>query len=417
MTEVLAKTTAHSERRGNHTPQPEGRIGVRLHKGAFRGLGGSPGETFHGQTLSLQNLELQWVNPSEVQCWTPPAPEGIAGDIAPPPPFHPRQPHPPSFRPCGREGRFPPAAGALQRPRGSRASLGPFGGRGGGDGAGVSPQPGLSRTRGPAGRSAGGSKQGGSGTPPQNLALPRSYHGDSCPQKPRTHHPPAPPSTLHKGRTRGEAGTSRPHLGHWGERGAALRGQRPLGCSVGGGAAGCPWRRSHRARAALRAGAERGRGAPTGAPSPRRRRCPARPGRLTPGCGCHLPAERGEAPPAAPGLPPAPPAASGAAEMRRERLLSLAAKGPDPTHPRTGTERDICGTDIPFPFQHEKLLPRVSSARSWGYWGISVSLGAFLSVHRQRLSHWQSLAEKGIEGTDRAAMNQQWGQEGGSECT
>lgn len=84
-----------------------------------------------GQTFASQNLELMWVNPSEIQCWTPPAWEGIAGNTAPPPHFHPRYPESriprlkePGFSDGVGGGEGPPQPPrALQCPRGSHGRL------------------------------------------------------------------------------------------------------------------------------------------------------------------------------------------------------------------------------------------------------------------------------------------------------
>lgn len=325
---------------------------MRLHKGAFRGLGGSPGETFHGQTFSLQNLELKWVNPSEVQLWTPAGPEGIAGNTAPPPPFHPRHPHPPSSRPCGREGSSPPAIGALRCPRGSRASLGAVRragrrGRSGGFPAAravLDPRPGQ----------AGGLRN----TPAKPGAPTELSWGLLFPKTQNTSAPCPPPSPSQgENPTRGGNPAAAPRARS--EAGAVLSG-RPAPLAEGSALSAAVWageqpgvRRGEPSglgpspagwsRAPY--GAERSGGAPTGAPVPRRRRrCPARPGPLTPGCGCHLPAERGQAPPAAPGLPRAPPAAAGAAELRRERLLPRI-----PSTDRDGPGHLRHGRPLPLP--------------------------------------------------------------------
>lgn len=403
MTEVLAKTTAHSERRGNSTLQPEGRIGVRLHKGAFRGLGESPRETFRGQTLPLQNPELKWANPSEVQCWTAPAPEGIAGNTAPPPPFHPRRPHPPHFRPRGREGRFPPA---LRCPRGSRASLGAArraGRRGRGEAfpaARAVPDPGV-----PAGlRAKCGRPQGGRlrNTPAKRGARTELPWGLPSPKIQKASVPahPSAPLGLNPGRGGSPAAAPRARRG----AGPALPG-RPAPLSQGSALSAAVWAGEQPGvRGGSPAGWDRApcggrarRGSPDGSPGPAAAAALPRPA-PPPHAGLLLPpaGRAGPGAAAAPGLPRAPPAAPGAAEPRRERPLSLAERGMPPS--RTGT---CAARTAPSPSSTENSCHGVSSPRSWGCWGTSVTLGAFLSVHRQHTSRWQCLAGKGIERTDR----------------
>lgn len=379
MTEVLAKTTAHSERRGNHTPQPEGRIGVRLHKGAFRGLGGSPGETFHGQTLSLQNLELQWVNPSEVQCWTPPAPEGIAGDIAPPPPFHPRQPHPPSFRPCGREGRFPPAAGALQRPRGSRPPSGRSAGGEAGTGRGFPRSQGCPGPGGLRGEVRAAPSRGAQEHPRKTWRSHGATMGIPVPKNPE-HIIPLPP---HPHSTRGEPGARREPRGRtsgtegsgaplsegsalsaavWAGEQPGVHGGDPTGLgprSVRGQSVAGELRREPRARgggaappgpaASLRAAAA------TCRPSGARRRPP---------------------PPACPRLPPRPPGpprcgGSGFCPWRR--------KGRIPPTPGRGQSGISAARTSPSPFSMRNSCPGLVQPEAGGT-GESASASARSSV-------------------------------------